>query len=128
MDCRIVEFTLTVNTASKMKNGQNIDASLDDGILILRDDLNFILNEIDNPMLSRAELELTELPASDSNSSVSSNRTERQNQVTRRAVALKRRKQKLPGKAILAYVATSLSALLLFYRQVIFINDVNSNN
>ena len=120
MDCRIVEFTLTVNTASKMKNGQNIDASLDDGILILRDDLNFILNEIDNPMLSRAELELTE--------SVSYNRTERQNQVTRRAVALKRRKQKLPGKAILAYVATSLSALLLFYRQVIFINDVNSNN
>ena len=87
-----------------MKNGQNIDASLDDGILILRDDLNFILNGIDNPQLSRAE---TELPT---------NGSERQNQVSRKAVALKRRKQKLPGKAILAYAATTLSSFLLFYR------------
>ena len=87
-----------------MKNGQNIDASLDDGILILRDDLNFILNGIDNPQLSKFE---NELPT---------NGSERQNQVSRQAVALKRRKQKLPGKAILAYVATSLSCLLLFYR------------
>ena len=87
-----------------MKNGQNIDASLDDGILILRDDLNFILNGIDNPQLSRAE---TEFPT---------NGSERQNQVSRKAVALKRRKQKLPGKAILAYAATTLSSFLLFYR------------
>ena len=84
-----------------MKNGQNIDASLDDGILILRDDLNFILNGIDNPQLSRA---------------VPTNGSERQNQVSRKAVALKRRKQKLPGKAILAYAATTLSSFLLFYR------------
>ena len=80
-----------------MKNGQNIDVSLDDGILILKDDLNFILNGIDNPQPSSAK-------------------TERQNQVSRRAVALKRRKQKLPGKAILAYTATTLSSFLLFYR------------
>ena len=97
-----------------MKNGQNIDASLDDGILILRDDLNFILNEINNPLLSRAETELSEIPALPTDGPDSD--LVRQNGVIRRADALKRRKQKLPGKAILAYVATSLSVLLLFYR------------
>ena len=97
-----------------MKNGQNIDASLDDGILILRDDLNFILNEINNPLLSRSETELSEIPALPTD--VPDSDLVRQNGVIRRADALKRRKQKLPGKAILAYVATSLSALLLFYR------------
>ena len=105
-----------------MKNGQNIDASLDDGILILRDDLNFILNEINNPLLSRSETELSEipeLPTDDPDGDLGVTyqyRHQRQNGVIRRADALKRRKQKLPGKAILAYVATSLSVLLLFYR------------
>ena len=40
----IQKFTLTVDTKNKLKNGQNIDASLNEGIDILKSDLNFILN------------------------------------------------------------------------------------
>ena len=44
--CVIVEVSMTVDTTQKMKNGQNMDDSINDGIEILRDDVEKLLKTV----------------------------------------------------------------------------------
>ena len=44
--CVIVEVSMTVDTTQKMKNGQNMEDSINDGIEILRDDVEKLLKTV----------------------------------------------------------------------------------
>ena len=44
--CVIVEVSMTVDTTQKMKNGQNMENSINDGIEILRDDVEKLLKTV----------------------------------------------------------------------------------
>ena len=44
--CVIVEVSMTVDTTQKMKNGQNMENSINDGIEILRGDVEKLLKTV----------------------------------------------------------------------------------
>ena len=44
-NCYIVEFWVNIDRGVKMKNGRNVDVSLQEGLALLADDLNSLFNK-----------------------------------------------------------------------------------